>query len=81
MLPTPMLYVFGHAAIFSPHRLPCPQHDPMRPEDLDTAAEDHIADETRYACLAATPDRRPSPERLQHPEVVMRPKLRFRMSV
>jgi hypothetical protein len=23
----------------------------MRMEDLDTAAEDHIADETHYACL------------------------------
>jgi hypothetical protein len=28
------------------------QHDPRRPEDLDTEAEDHAADETRYACLA-----------------------------
>ena len=25
---------------------------PMRPEDLDTGATDHIADEARYACLS-----------------------------
>jgi hypothetical protein len=24
----------------------------MRPEELDTGAEDHIAHETRYACLS-----------------------------
>ncbi|MEO7026517.1 MAG: hypothetical protein ABI056_03090, partial [Caulobacteraceae bacterium] len=32
--------------------VPVLQHDRDRPEDLDTAAEDHVADETRYACLA-----------------------------
>ena len=28
------------------------QHDPDRPEDLDTAGEDHCGDETRYACMS-----------------------------
>ena len=32
--------------------VPVLQHDPERLEDLDTNAEDHIADETRYACLS-----------------------------
>jgi hypothetical protein len=32
--------------------VPVLQHDPGRAEDLDTNAEDHIADETRYACLS-----------------------------
>jgi hypothetical protein len=32
--------------------VPVLQHEPIRPEDLDTRAEDHIADEARYACLS-----------------------------
>ena len=28
------------------------QFDPVRPEDLDTTGEDHIADEWRYLCMA-----------------------------
>ena len=32
--------------------LPILQHDPDRPEDLDTAQEDHAADEFRYACMS-----------------------------
>jgi hypothetical protein len=32
--------------------LPALQHDPDRPEDLDTGGEDHVADETRYACMS-----------------------------
>ena len=32
--------------------LPVIQHDENRPEDLDTNAEDHAADETRYAALS-----------------------------
>lgn len=30
--------------------IPVLQHDPLRPEDLDTDGEDHAADEWRYAC-------------------------------
>lgn len=32
--------------------LPALQHDPDRPEDVDTDAEDHLGDATRYACMA-----------------------------
>jgi hypothetical protein len=47
----PMLYVFTTCSDFI-RTVPVLQHDPARPEDLDTASEDHIADETRYACLS-----------------------------
>ncbi|HEY5288535.1 MAG TPA: hypothetical protein VIJ59_00750 [Caulobacteraceae bacterium] len=47
----PMLYIFDTCADFI-RTVPVLQHDPMRAEDLDTAGEDHIADETRYACLS-----------------------------
>jgi len=47
----PMLVVFDTCRDFI-RTVPVLQHDPMRPEDLDTAAEDHVADETRYACLS-----------------------------
>jgi hypothetical protein len=32
--------------------LPALQHDPARPEDVDTNGEDHAADEIRYACMS-----------------------------
>lgn len=32
--------------------IPMLQHDPAKAEDLDTEAEDHAADETRYACMS-----------------------------
>lgn len=32
--------------------MPQMQHDPLKPEDLDTDMEDHIADEWRYACMS-----------------------------
>ena len=47
----PMLVVFATCKDFI-RTLPVLQHDPDRPEDLDTKAEDHIADETRYACMS-----------------------------
>jgi len=49
----PLLYVFETCRDFI-RTVPVLQHDPARPEDVDTAAEDHIADETRYACLSRT---------------------------
>ena len=62
----PMLYVFETCRDFI-RTVPVLQHDAARPEDLDTAAEDHIADETRYACLSrpiiATPVMTPTMER------------------
>jgi hypothetical protein len=47
----PMLFVFDICRDFI-RTVPSLQHDAHRMEDLDTDAEDHIADETRYACLA-----------------------------
>lgn len=46
--------------------IPVLQHDPDKAEDLDTTAEDHAADDWRYACMSrpwarelpAVPDRR-----------------------
>jgi hypothetical protein len=47
----PMLVVFETCRDFI-RTVPVLQHDPDKAEDLDTDAEDHIADETRYACLS-----------------------------
>ncbi len=47
----PMLAVFDTCRDFI-RTVPVLQHDPGRAEDLDTSAEDHAADECRYACLA-----------------------------
>jgi hypothetical protein len=48
---TPMLFVFDTCRDFI-RTVPTLQHDSARLEDLDTRSEDHIADETRYACLS-----------------------------
>ena len=60
-----MLVVFDTCREFL-RTVPVLQHDARRPEDLDTTAEDHIADETRYACMARawqpTPPPAPEPE-------------------
>jgi hypothetical protein len=32
--------------------IPVLQHDPDKPEDLDTTAEDHAADDWRYGCMS-----------------------------
>ncbi|MBV8592905.1 MAG: hypothetical protein JOZ27_01250, partial [Caulobacteraceae bacterium] len=63
----PMLYVFDTCLHFI-RTVPTLQHDAARPEDLDTRAEDHVADEARYARLARplaarppTPPGRPNP--------------------
>lgn len=47
----PMLYIFDTCRDFL-RTIPTLQHDPDRPEDLDTTAEDHCADEVRYACMS-----------------------------
>jgi len=47
----PMIYCFA-TCIDSIRTIPVLQHDPDRPEDLDTDAEDHAADEWRYACMS-----------------------------
>jgi hypothetical protein len=57
---TPTLFVFDTCRDFI-RTVPVLQHDPMRLEDLDTNGEDHIADETRYACLSRRLSPRPPP--------------------
>lgn len=47
----PMLYVFSTCKDFI-RTVPALPHDPDRPEDIDTSAEDHVADEARYACMS-----------------------------
>lgn len=55
----PMLFLLdccGHTL----RTLPMMQHDPDRPEDIDTTAEDHAVDALRYLCMAR-PYIRPTP--------------------
>lgn len=47
----PLLYVFDTCRDFI-RTVPVLQHDKLRPEDLDSDGEDHVADEARYACMA-----------------------------
>lgn len=47
----PMMYVFNTCEKFI-RTIPEQQYSKIHPEDLDTAGEDHIADETRYMCMA-----------------------------
>ncbi len=53
----PMLFVFDACRDFI-RTVPTLPRDPKEPRDVNTRTEDHIADETRYACLA-----RPLPRR------------------
>ena len=46
-----MIYCFS-TCTDSIRTIPVLQHDLNRPEDLDTASEDHAADEWRYACMS-----------------------------
>ena len=46
-----MLYVF-ETCVDLIRTLPTLQHDPDRPEDLDTKQEDHAADAARYAVMS-----------------------------
>lgn len=47
----PMMYIFSTCRGFI-RTMPLLQYSSTRPEDLDTDGEDHIADETRYMCMA-----------------------------
>lgn len=47
----PMIYFFS-TCVDTIRTVPVLQHDPHRAEDLDTHAEDHAADDIRYACLS-----------------------------
>jgi hypothetical protein len=44
----PMLF-FSNTCVHTIRTLPTMQHDPRRPEDLDTNSDDHLADCVRYA--------------------------------
>jgi hypothetical protein len=60
----PGLVVFNTCRDFI-RTVPALQHDPARAEDIDTDAEDHAADEARYACMSrpyAAPTPKPAPE-------------------
>ena len=47
----PMMYVFNTCKGFI-RTVPTLKYDNVRNEDVDTDLEDHIADETRYVCMA-----------------------------
>jgi Terminase large subunit, T4likevirus-type, N-terminal len=47
----PMIYFFSTCRD-SIRTIPALPHDLARPEDVDTEAEDHAADEVRYACMS-----------------------------
>jgi len=57
----PMLACFS-TCLDSIRTIAALQHDPARPEDLDSRGEDHAADEWRYACMSR-PWVRPAPAR------------------
>lgn len=56
----PMIYCFS-TCTDSIRTIPSLQHDSNKPEDLDTNAEDHAADEWRYACMSRPWINTPSP--------------------
>lgn len=66
---TPMLY-FLDCCEDSIRTIPTLQHDEDNPEDLDTEAEDHAYDETRYGVMS-----RPWLPRVQPPEASRLPRL------
>ena len=47
----PRMYVFNNCKAFI-RTMPLLQYDDVRPEDLDTGGEDHVADEVRYFCMS-----------------------------
>jgi hypothetical protein len=61
----PMLYTFSTCRDFI-RTVPALQHDPDRPEDVDTDGEDHAGDEGRYACMS-----RPWVEEIERPRDIL----------
>jgi hypothetical protein len=47
----PMLFICANCLDWL-RTVPVLQHDARKPEDVDTDAEDHAGDDTRYACMA-----------------------------
>ena len=65
----PMLYVFSNCREFI-RTIPAIVYDTKKPEDIDTAGEDHIYDETRYFLMSRPIAPRPVIEkkkRIPHP--------------
>jgi hypothetical protein len=58
----PMIFTF-HTCVDSIRTIPALQHDPDRPEDVDTDGEDHAGDEWRYACMSRPWIFKPQPEK------------------
>jgi hypothetical protein len=62
----PALVVFSTCTEFI-RTFPALQHDPDRPEDVDTEGEDHCGDSARYACMSRpymlTASQRPAAKR------------------
>ncbi|MFC1459675.1 phage terminase large subunit [Microvirga arabica] len=65
----PDFYVFSTCVHFI-RTVPVLQHDPDRPEDLDTDGEDHAADEGRYAVLSRPYTARPVEDKPKPQELV-----------
>ena len=65
----PMIYCFK-TCIDSIRTIPNLPHDPHKAEDLDTSAEDHAADEWRYACMSRpwTKKKTPTPAAITEPD-------------
>jgi hypothetical protein len=64
----PMIYCFS-TCVDSIRTIPVLQHDPDKPEDLNTHSDDHCADEWRYACMSRPyipkpPNEKPKPTEL-----------------
>jgi hypothetical protein len=55
----PMLVVFS-TCLDTIRTVPIMQHDPDRPEDMQTDSDDHCLDDLRYACMSR-PFIRPAP--------------------
>ena len=47
----PMMYIFSNCKAFI-RTIPLLMYDEHKPEDIDTKQEDHVADESRYLCMA-----------------------------
>lgn len=63
----PMIYCF-ETCKHSIRTIPSLMHDERRAEDLDTTAEDHAADEWRYACMSR-PYVKALPKTINHDKV------------
>ncbi len=63
----PMMYIFSSCKSFM-RVIPLLTYSETRPEDLDTDLEDHIADESRYVCMARpyTPPEKEKPKRKEY---------------